>query len=85
MAQMLAVLNTGTHIMQHPSYLYGLDVNTHIWATMPYKDVLELKYELAYQRMRALYLAHFYWRDTVNIQACSAAMSFNDKLLKELK
>lgn len=66
-------------------YLYGLDVDTHAWESMPYKSVLLLKRELSKQRVIDLSKASFFYRDFANINACKAADKHNDMLLKELE
>ena len=71
--------------MKNVEYLYGEDVNTKVWETMLYSDVLTLKIKLAYDNITELYKIHFMHRDTVHINDCSSAMSFNEKLLKEMK
>lgn len=64
--------------------LYGLDVDPTEWATMPYKDVLELKAKLAKERIVLLGNVNYRWRDVSGINECNRAISFNENLLKEL-
>lgn len=71
--------------MTKTEYLYGIGVDSKAWATMPYKEALELKAKLAYDRMTVLNKAYYMDKDSLNINECHAAIRFNEKLLKELK
>ena len=71
--------------MSKTEYLYGINVDSQIWATMPYKETLELKCKLAYDRMTVLNKEHYLDKDSLNINECYAAIRFNEKLLEELK
>jgi len=66
-------------------YLYGLKVDSQKWATMGYKEVLELKIDLAYERITKLNKVHYMDRDFLNVNDCARAMSFCRNLLKEIK
>jgi len=71
--------------MTKTEYLYGIGVDAKAWATMTYKDALEYKVQLAYNRLKELYKVHYKQRDSLNVNECANAMSFNEKLLKELR
>ena len=65
--------------------LYGLDVDTTQWATMPYRDVLEKKAALAHKRIVLLMAVNYRWRDVSGINDCNRAIKFNEELLSELQ
>ena len=65
-------------------YLYGIGVDTSTWADMTYREALEHKIVLAYNRITELNKVHYMSKDSDNINECVKAMGFNEKLLKEL-
>jgi len=66
-------------------YLYGINVNTKVWETMHYKEVLLLKCKLAHNRIGVINESHYMIKDSQNINECVTAIKFNEKLLLELK
>ncbi len=64
--------------------LYGLDVDTTLWNSMPYSFVLRIKVKLAKRRAKVLQNVNYRWRDTVGVTRCLNAVKHNEKLLKEL-
>jgi len=71
--------------MKRVEYLYGVNVDTKAWETMYYKDVLELKIQLATDNIKTLNKAHYLAKDSTNINDCVRAIRFNENLLKEFK
>jgi hypothetical protein len=65
-------------------YLYGDTVDTSLWSTMNYKDVLEEKALLAYNLIGELHKEHYTTRDYIRVNECARAITFNETLLKEL-
>lgn len=70
--------------MSKLKYYYGDDVDTSLWETMPYRDVLELKAALAYKNLVQLLEVHWTQRDIMHVSQCLKAIKFNENLLAEL-
>ena len=64
--------------------LYG-NVDSSRWATMPYKEVLELKIKLAKTQLKVISEVHYTKMDMSGMNNCLKAIKFNEELLDELK
>ena len=70
--------------MTKTQYLYGEDVDPSKWATMPYKEVLKTKLQLADNVLSGIWEDDMLKRDIYRMNACYDAKKFNEDLLKEL-
>jgi len=66
-------------------YLYGPNCDPRHWTNTPYKNVLEVKIKLANKNIRRLVQGELTDPVSINIKACTDAISFNRGLLQELK
>lgn len=69
--------------MKSSNYLYK-DLSQNI-ATMPYEEALLHKIEEAEKLIKELLKVHYSKRDMTRLRDIRNAVSFNEKLIKELK
>ncbi len=68
--------------MRDTQYLYG--INPKDFADLTYKEALNRRIESAQNLLRELLEEHYQTRDYARIGEIHKAVSFNEKLLKEL-